>query len=159
MALRKVLEEGNPTLRKISKEVKNVDDHVRMILDDLIETMIKNNGVGLAGPQVGILRRLAVVQLEEGKPYYLINPVIVEQEGDVYDDEGCLSVPDLIGKVHRPAKVKVKSLDRDGNEVFYEGEGMLARAFCHEIEHLDGILYIDKAEDIRRVTADGQEEE
>ena len=154
MALRRVLEEGDPTLRKISKEVRSVDDHVRMILDDLLETMAKYNGVGLAGPQVGILRRVAVVRLEEDKPYYLINPVIVEQEGDVYDDEGCLSVPDLIGKVHRPQKVKVKSLDRDGNTVFYEGEGMLARAFCHEIEHLDGILYIDKAENIRSAYAE-----
>ena len=148
MALRNIVEEGDPVLRKISKEVKEVTPRICDLLDDLVETMRDANGVGLAAPQVGVLRRVCVVEVDE-QVYELINPVILSKEGDQYDDEGCLSVPGKAGRVHRPEKVTVSCLNRAGQQVTYEGEGLLARAFCHEMGHLDGILYIDKADDIR----------
>lgn len=148
MALRNIVEEGDPVLRKICKEVKEITPRTLQLLDDLAETMRDANGVGLAAPQVGILRRIAVVEVDD-ELYELINPEIVLTEGDQYDDEGCLSVPGKAGKVHRPEYVEVNCLNRLGEEVTYEADGLLARAFCHEIDHLDGILYIDKAEDIR----------
>ncbi len=148
MALRNIVEEGDPILRKRCKEVAELTPRLKELLDDMVETMRASDGVGLAAPQVGVLRRLAVVELDD-KLYELINPEIVEAQGDCYDDEGCLSVPGKIGKVHRPERVIVSSLDREGRSVSYEAEGLLARAFCHEIDHLDGILYTDKAEDIR----------
>ena len=148
MALRNIVEEGDPVLRKICKEVKEITPRTLQLLDDLAETMRDANGVGLAAPQVGILRRIAVVEVDD-ELYELINPEIVLTEGDQYDDEGCLSVPGKAGKVHRPEYVEVNCLNRSGEEVTYEADGLLARAFCHEIDHLDGVLYIDKAEDIR----------
>ena len=148
MALRNIVEEGDPVLRKICKEVKEITPRTLQLLDDLAETMRDANGVGLAAPQVGILRRIAVVEVDD-ELYELINPEIVLTEGDQYDDEGCLSVPGKAGKVHRPEYVEVNCLNRKGEAVTYEADGLLARAFCHEIDHLDGVLYIDKAEDIR----------
>lgn len=148
MALRNIVEEGDPVLRKICKEVKEITPRTLQLLDDLAETMRDANGVGLAAPQVGILRRIAVVEVDD-ELFELINPEIVLTEGDQYDDEGCLSVPGKAGKVHRPEYVEVNCLNRFGEEVTYEADGLLARAFCHEIDHLDGVLYIDKAEDIR----------
>lgn len=148
MALRNIVEEGDPVLRKVCKEVKEITPRILQLLDDLAETMRDADGVGLAAPQVGILRRIAVVEVDD-ELFELINPEIVLTEGDQYDDEGCLSVPGKAGKVHRPEYVEVNCLNRFGEEVTYEADGLLARAFCHEIDHLDGVLYIDKAEDIR----------
>jgi len=147
MALRNIVEEGDPILRKTCKEVKEITPHICEILDDLAETMRSADGVGLAAPQVGILRRMAVVEVDDVL-YELINPEILMTEGDQYGDEGCLSVPGLAGSVHRPNYVQVECLNRKGEKVVYEGTELLARAFCHEIDHLDGVLYIDKAENM-----------
>lgn len=147
MGLRQIRKEGDSVLRKKCREVTDVNDRIRELLDDLTETMRSVQGVGLAAPQVGVLRRVVVVEVE-GQLYELVNPVVVKAEGDQFEDEACLSCPGKQGSVHRPAYVKVEALDRNGNKVSYEGEELLARAFCHEIDHLDGILYIDKAEEI-----------
>ena len=148
MALRNIVVEGDPCLGKIAKEVRDVNDHVREIIDDMVETMRNAQGVGLAAPQIGVLRRIVVIEVD-GQLYELVNPVIVEKEGDQFEEEACLSVPGLAGRVHRPAYVKVQALDRNGELKTYEGTELLARAFCHELDHLDGILYNSKAEDIR----------
>lgn len=145
MALRNIREEGDPILRKTSREVTEINDRITDLLDDLTETMRSVGGVGLAAPQVGVLRRVVVVEVDD-RLYELINPVITETEGDQYELEACLSVPGKQGRVHRPAHVKIEALDRNGEKQVYEGDELLARAFCHETDHLDGILYIDKAE-------------
>ena len=145
MALRTIRTEGDPVLSKISKPVTDINDHVREIIDDLVETMRAADGVGLAAPQVGILRRIVVVEVED-KLYELVNPVIVSSEGEEADTEGCLSVPGYQGEVKRPAKVTLTAQNRNGEKVSYEAEGLLARAFCHELDHLDGILYTSKAD-------------
>ncbi len=147
MALREIRKEGDPVLRKKSREVTEVNDRIRELIDDLTETMRSVAGVGLAAPQVGVLRRVVVVEVED-QLYELVNPVIVETSGEQFEDEACLSCPGKQGAVHRPAYVKIEALDRNGNKVSYEGDGLLARAFCHETDHLDGILFIDKAEEI-----------
>jgi len=144
MALRKVMNYiDDEILRKKSKLVEKVDDKLLTLLDDMVETMHSSNGVGLAAPQVGILKRVIVVDVGEGI-IKLINPEIVALEGEQLDSEGCLSIPGIAGEVKRPEKVRVKALDETGNNIVLEGEGLLARAFCHEIDHLDGILFIDK---------------
>ena len=148
MALRKILTEGDETLAKKSRPVSEVTDRIRSILDDMVETMHDANGVGLAAPQVGVLRRMFVVQVDEDHLYELINPEIVESDGDQYGEEGCLSVPGYVGNVHRPEHVKIRGIDRNGNPVEYEGDGLLARAFMHEYDHLDGILYTEKADNV-----------
>lgn len=149
MALRNIVVEGDEILRKKCRKVTEVDDRIRTLLDDMLETMKTNNGVGLAAPQVGIMKRIFVIEVEEDDVIELINPEIIETRGSAWEDEGCLSVPGLIGTVERPTYVKIKGLDRFGNEVVHEAEGLKAVAFCHENDHLDGILYIDKAKDIR----------
>lgn len=168
MALRNIVKEGDPILRKVCRPVPAVNDHIRMILDDMVETMRDADGVGLAGPQVGILRRMFVVEIpefdEEGNLvsstlYELVNPEILETRGEIADEEGCLSIPGKNGTVVRPEYVKIKGLDRNGNEVVYEGEGLTAKAFCHEYDHLDGILYIDKATNIYSYEVKPEEEE
>ena len=148
MALRNILKDGDPALRKKSRPVTEVTDRIRTILDDMVETMHASYGVGLAAPQVGVLRRMFVVQIDEENLYELINPEIVETDGDQYGEEGCLSVPGYVGFVHRPDHVKIRGLDRNGQPVEYEGEGLLARAFMHEYDHLDGVLYTDKADNV-----------
>lgn len=145
MALRNIREDGDPILRKKSREVTEINDRIKELLDDLTETMRSVGGVGLAAPQVGVLRRVVVVEVED-QLYELINPVIVEEDGDQYEFEACLSVPGKQGKVHRPAHVKLEALDRNGNKQVFEGEDLLARAFCHETDHLDGVLFTDKAD-------------
>ena len=145
MAKRNIVKFGEELLRKKSREVTAFDEKLWILLDDMYETMIASNGVGLAGPQVGILRRVAVIDVGEGV-IELINPVILEQTGTQTGYEGCLSVPGKTGIVTRPDYVRVKALDRNGEEKFYEGTGLLARCFCHEIAHLDGILYTDVAD-------------
>ena len=149
MALRNIVVEGDEILRKKCREVTEIDDRIRIILDDMIDTMRAYNGVGIAAPQVGIMKRMFVIEVEEGDVIELINPEIIETRGSAWEDEGCLSIPGMIGTVERPEYVKIKGLDRFGNEVVYEAEGYKAVAFCHENDHLDGILYIDKAKDIR----------
>jgi len=145
MAIRKILTEGDPVLRKKCAPVVKITPGIRQLLDDMVETMRAAEGVGLAGPQVGVVRRVIVVETEPGTVYKLINPVIIGWSGEQEGPEGCLSVPGESGCVRRPQKVTVKALDPDGNETVIEAEDFLARAFCHEIDHLDGILYIDKA--------------
>lgn len=144
MALREIRLDGDPLLRKTSKEVTEINDRIRTLLDDMVETMIHANGVGLAAPQVGILRRILVIDIGEG-PLKVINPVIIEEEGKVTDLEGCLSIPGFSGTVERPERIKVKYMDENGQEKLIEAQGFMARAFCHEIDHLNGVLYTDKA--------------
>ena len=146
MAIRQIRYEDDEILRKKSRVVDRIDDRIRVLVEDLIDTMIEEDGVGLAAPQVGVLKRVVVVDIGEG-PITLINPEIISEEGEDIDDEGCLSVPGKSGKVMRPKRVKVRFIDIDGEEQEVEGEDLLARAFCHEIDHLEGILYTDKVID------------
>lgn len=143
MAIRQLRYIGDPILRKRSKEVEEINDRIKTLLDDMVETMYENEGVGLAAPQVGVLRRVIVIDIGEG-PIKLINPEIIFEEGEFIDSEGCLSIPDKAGTVKRPEKVRVKYLDENGEEKIIEGTGLLSKALCHEIDHLDGILFIDK---------------
>ncbi|MDY3303968.1 MAG: peptide deformylase [Clostridia bacterium] len=143
MAIRNIRKIGDDILRKKCRKVEQIDYRIKTLLDDLADTMYEADGVGLAAPQVGILKRVAVVDVGEGI-VELINPVITETSGTQTDTEGCLSVPDRYGKVERPQTVTVKTLDRDGNEYEITGQGLFARALCHEIEHLDGIMFVDK---------------
>ena len=147
MALRDIVKEPDERLRKVCRPVKEITPHILTLLDDMAETMAYAEGVGLAAPQVGVLRRIVVVDVGEGL-IELINPEIIEKDGEVSDSEGCLSIPGKYGEVVRPAYVKVKALNRQGEEAEYEGTELLARAFCHEIDHLDGILYIDRAQQV-----------
>ncbi len=158
MALRNVVREGDEVLRKKTRTVEQVDDRIRMILDDMLETMRSEDGVGLAAPQVGILKRMFVVEVE-GEIIYMVNPEFVETEGVQKEEEGCLSVPGVVGTVERPAYVKMKGLGRDGEEVVCEGTGLLARALCHEYDHLDGVLFTDKAIEVRDADYDAEVEE
>lgn len=145
MAIREIREIGDEVLTKVSKAVKVMTPRTLMLIDDMLDTMYESGGVGLAAPQVGILKRIVVIDVGEG-PIVLINPEIVETFGEQTGDEGCLSVPGKAGCVTRPNYVKVKALNTKMKEVFYEGEELLARAFCHEIDHLDGHLYVEKVE-------------
>ncbi|EFM64226.1 peptide deformylase [Peptostreptococcus stomatis] len=149
MAIRNILKMGEPLLNKKSKQVVDFNDRLHTLLDDMADTMYKEDGVGLAAPQVGVLRRAVVVDIGEGL-IELINPVIVETSGEQTDLEGCLSVVDYIGEVTRPNYVKVKAQDRFGKDIEVEGEGFLARAFCHEIDHLEGILFVERVEDTEK---------
>ncbi len=148
MALRKVVTEGDPILRKKCREISEVTDRIRQNMEDMVETMREEMGVGLAAPQIGIMRRMFVAEPVPGELYYMINPEILEAEGSQKDMEGCLSVPGYLGTVERPEKIKIKALDLDGNEQVYDFEGFHARVMCHENDHLDGILYTDKAENV-----------
>jgi len=145
MAIRIIRKEDDPILRKISKVVDKIDDKTLSLLDDMIETMYDADGVGLAAPQVGILKRVIVIDVGEGI-IELINPEIIYEEGSQCDSEGCLSIPGTTGEVIRPAIVRVKGLNREGQEIIIEGEELLARALCHEIDHLNGILFTDRVE-------------
>lgn len=147
MAIRKIRVDGDDVLRKICKPVEKITPRIETLVDDMFDTMYEANGVGLAAPQVGILKRIVVIDVCDGDAYVLINPEIVEADGEQLGDEGCLSLPGLVGKVKRPDHVICKAYDMDMNEITVEGEGLLARAICHELDHLDGILYKDKTED------------
>ena len=148
MAIRKIVELGDEKLRKHAKPVEKFDLRLRILIKDMADTMYKANGVGLAAPQVGILRRAVVVDVgnEESRLFELVNPEIIAFEGEQEGPEGCLSIPGRSGIVKRPNKVTVRAQDSRGNPMEITAEGFLARAFCHEIDHLDGILYIDKME-------------
>ena len=143
MAIRNIRTEVDPILRKKSRVVENFDDRLFELLDDMAETMYSADGVGLAAVQVGVLRRVVVIDIGEGL-MELINPEIVEVDGIQCDVEGCLSLPGKQAYTMRPMTVKVKAQNRDGNWCMYKGSGLKAKAFCHEIDHLDGILYVDK---------------
>lgn len=145
MAIREIRERGDEVLTKVCKEVKVMTPRTLVLIEDMLETMYEAMGVGLAAPQVGILKRIVVIDVGEG-PIVLINPEILETSGEQTGDEGCLSVPGLAGQVTRPNYVKVRALDENMEEIVYEGEGLLARAFCHELDHLDGHLYVEKVE-------------
>ena len=158
MALRNIRTEGDPILRKVCREITESNDRLKELVEDMIDTMYEANGVGLAAPQVGILKRVAVIDIGDG-PVILINPEIIEQSGSQTGQEGCLSVPGKAGVVTRPNYVKVKAFDLDMKEYIVEGEELMARALCHEIAHLDGDLYIDHVEgDIMEVEYDDDEE-
>ncbi|MCI9535007.1 MAG: peptide deformylase [Lachnospiraceae bacterium] len=146
MAIRQVRTIGDDILRKQCKKVKEMNRRTRELIDDMFDTMYEHNGVGLAASQVGILKQIVVIDVEDGNQYVLINPEIIEQSGTQTDREGCLSVPGKHGMVTRPNYVKVRALDEDMNEYELEGEEMLARAICHECDHLHGGLYVDLVE-------------
>lgn len=143
MAIRNIVEYGDPILRKVCRTQLTFDEKLHQILDDMAETMYKAEGVGLAAPQVGILRRYCVIDVGEGI-VELINPVITEKSGEQCGDEGCLSLPGKSKKVTRPLKVTVRAQNRFGENITVTGEELFARALCHEIDHLDGVLYIDR---------------
>ena len=143
MALRKIVEQGEECLTKKCREVTEFNSRLHTLLDDLSETLIDSGGVGLAAPQVGILRRVCVVMNEDDEIIELVNPVVIATEGEQTGLEGCLSVPGKYGIVTRPYVVRVRAQDRDGNEFEVEDEGLTARCFCHEIEHLDGHLFVE----------------
>ena len=147
MAIRKIRLDGDDVLRKVCKPVEKMTPRIETLIDDMFDTMYEANGVGLAAPQVGILKRIVVIDVCDGDAYALINPQIIEADGEQLGDEGCLSLPGLVGKVKRPNHVICKAYDIDMDEITVEGEGLLARAICHELDHLDGILYKDKTED------------
>ena len=161
MALREVRKEGDPILRKECKPVKEINDRTKILIEDMFDTMYETNGVGLAAPQVGILRQLVVIDVnpEEPEPLVLINPEIISMEGEEIDQEGCLSVPGKAGQVKRAAKVKVRTLDMDMQPIEIEAEGLLARCMQHEIDHLHGILYIDKVIGELHSVEEAEEEE
>ena len=146
MAKRKIVQYGDDTLRRVCRPVDKITPNILTLLDDMAETMRAADGVGLAAPQVGILRRIAVIETEPGQLIELINPKIIAMAGEQEGSEGCLSLPGQFGVVKRPMYVTVRATDRNGKEFEMNGSELLARAFCHEIEHLDGKLFIDSAE-------------
>lgn len=157
MALRKIRTEGDPVLTKVSRPVTEMTPKLRTLIFDMLDTMYEEMGVGLAAPQVGILKRVVTIDVGDG-PMVLINPEILETSGEQTGDEGCLSVPGMAGKVTRPNYVKVKALDENMEEVVYEGTELLARAFCHEIDHLDGKMYTELVEgELHRTVYDDDE--
>ena len=159
MALRTIRVQGDPVLEKICKPVKELTPRTRELIEDMLDTMYEANGVGLAAPQVGILKRIVVIDVGEG-PIVLINPQIIESSGEQTGEEGCLSVPGKFGIVTRPDRVKVRAFDENMNEFEMEGEGLLARAFCHELDHLDGKLYVELAEDgLHEVSYDEEDQD
>ena len=147
MATRKIVTLGSETLRKKSKPVLDFDKSLADLLEDMKQTMIEKNGVGIAAVQVGVLRRAIIVEIEEDNFLEIVNPEILKTKGKVYGDEGCLSVPGFYTKVQRPKYVKIKAFDRNGKEFEFEAEDYIARCICHEIDHLNGILFVDYTEE------------
>ena len=157
MAVRTIRVQGDPVLEKVCREITEVTPKIQTLASDMLETMYDACGVGLAAPQVGILRRIVVIDIGDG-PLIMINPVILETSGEQTGDEGCLSLPGKAGQVTRPNYVKAKYYDLDMNEVVVEGEELLARAICHELDHLDGHMYTEKVEgSIHDVTYEEEE--
>jgi peptide deformylase len=154
MAVRPIVKYGHPALHKPSEPVKEIGATIHKLLDDMVETMYAAPGIGLAAPQIAVPLRVIVVDLsvgeEKGQLIKLINPEFVVQQGEQRHDEGCLSVPGFGGSPLRPARVVVKGLDPDGKEQTYEGTDLLARAFCHEIDHIDGLLFVDRLTPLKR---------
>ena len=154
MAKLKILKIGDSTLRTVCRPVDTITPRIIRLLDDMTETLHKANGAGLAAVQVGVLRRIVVIETEDSGLIELINPEIIKEIGKQEEAEGCLSVPGKWGITRRPAKVVVRALNRKGETVEYQGEGLLARAFCHELDHLDGKLFIDKGPLVRYLDPD-----
>ena len=154
MAVRPIVKYGHPALHKPSEPVKEIDGTIHTLLDDMVETMYAAPGIGLAAPQIAVPLRVIIVDLsvgeEAGQLIKLINPEFVIRQGEQRHDEGCLSVPGFGGSPVRPARVVVKGLDPDGKERTYEGTELLARAFCHEIDHIDGLLFVDRLTPLKR---------
>ena len=148
MALRNIVTEGDPILRKVCRPVGEVTPRIQMILDDMVETMRDANGVGLAAPQVGIMRRMFVAEPEPERVYIFVDPEMVTLEGEQESNEGCLSVPGYVGTVKRPEKIVIRGKDRYGKEKEYTFEGFDAVVMCHEFDHLEGILCTDKATEV-----------
>jgi len=149
MAIREIRKRGDSVLTKVARPVEKFDARLKMLVEDMIDTMYDADGVGLAAPQVGILKRVIVVDVyDDAGARVLINPEIIEQDGEQFGEEGCLSVPGVAGNVTRPNHVVVKAQDENGEEVIVEGTELLARALCHEIDHLNGVLFTQKATDI-----------
>lgn len=152
MAVKEILRFGNQKLKRISRKVDEINYEVTSVVQDLKDTLYSTTGIGLAAPQIGVLKRIIYIDLRNGeKPIILINPCIVAKVGKEESVEGCLSYPGFEGTLIRPKKVTVQGLDIDGNKVEYIAEGLLAKAFCHEIDHLDGVLYIDRAKKIYKL--------
>ena len=159
MAIRKIRTIGDEILYKNCKPVKMMTPRMAQIIEDMFDTMYESNGVGLAGPQVGILKQVVVIDVEDGNQYVLINPEIIEEEGNQTGHEACLSVPGKTGIVTRPERVKVKALNEKMEEYILEGEGMLARAICHECDHLKGQLFVSVVEGELKDVSEVEEEE
>lgn len=152
MSVRTILSFGNKNLKRVSKKVNVIDEEVLSIVEDLKDTLYSTTGIGLAAPQIGVLKRIILIDLREGEePIILINPVIIAKVGKEESIEGCLSYPGYEGKLIRPKKVTVQGISTKGEKVEYYAEGLLAKAFCHEIDHLDGILYIDRAKKLYKI--------
>lgn len=148
MALRTIITEGDPVLAKVCRPVENFDDRLHVLIDDMKETLAVSNGVGLAAPQVGILRRVVLVMDADDNVIELVNPEIIHREGEQDGLEGCLSVPGKYGFVTRPMKVTVRAQDRNGKPFEVSGEELTARCFCHELDHLDGHLFVELADEL-----------
>lgn len=147
MAIRNLRYEGDEILSKRAREIDIIDDKIKELAQDMMDTMHKYDGVGLAGPQVGILKRIIVIDLyEEGTQYMLVNPVILKEKGEQLVDEGCLSFPNKFGKVKRPKEVLVEALDLNGKKVRIRAKDLLAQALCHEIDHLNGVVFVKRVE-------------
>lgn len=159
MALRNIVCEGDEILRKKARYIDEITDRIKDTLEDMLETMRDSRGVGIAAPQVGVLRRMFIAEPEPERVYFMINPVILEKSGSQVGDEGCLSVPGLIGTVERPSHIKIEALDLEGNKQVYEFDDFDARVMCHEYDHLEGVLYIDKAENVRDAEEAADDEE
>lgn len=152
MAVRDIIKFGNPKLKKVSRRIDKVDEEVLSLIKDLKDSLYSTTGIGLAAPQIGVLKRVIIVDLREGdEPIILINPVIASKVGKEESIEGCLSYPGYEGKVIRPKKVTVQGMNVNGNKVEYVADGLLAKAFCHEIDHLDGVLYTDRAKKVYKL--------
>ena len=161
MAIRNLRYDGDEILSKRSREIEVIDDKIKELARDMIDTMHKYDGVGLAGPQVGILKRIIVIDLyEDGMQFVLINPEIISEKGEQLVDEGCLSFPNKFGKVRRPKEVVVEALDLDGKKVKLKAKDLLAQALCHEIDHLNGVVFVNRAEpgSLETVNAEQKEE-
>jgi peptide deformylase len=162
MALRRIRIAGDAVLEKKCREVKEMTPRITELIEDMFDTMYEANGVGLAAPQVGVLKRIVVIDCTGEDPICLINPKIVEAEGEQVGEEGCLSLPGKSGIVRRPEKIRVEALNEDMEPFSFEAEGLLARACCHEIDHLEGQMYMDKAEggvhDVREEEPEGEAE-
>ena len=159
MAIRTIRVQGDPVLEKRCREITEVTPKIMELIDDMLDTMYEANGVGLAAPQVGILKRVVVIDIGEG-PVIMINPEILETSGEQTGDEGCLSLPGKAGQVTRPNYVKARAFDENMEEFIIEGEELMARAICHELDHLDGHMYTEKVEgQLHDVTYEAEEEE
>lgn len=152
MAIREIRTKGDPILGKVCRKVEKFDDRLKVLVEDMIETMYAADGVGLAAPQIGVLRSVAVVDIyDDNGPWVLINPVIIEADGEQFGQEGCLSIPGMVGNVMRPNHVVIESQDLAGKKVTIEADEFFARAICHELDHLKGVLFDEKAVDLEEV--------